>query len=295
MPYGTRSPSLSVAPDRGVPGPPAAALGRRRPDGGPRVATMAGQAVAGALLDGTLRIRDLPAAARVLGLPERGRYVVVAVGGGAVADRVAAHDAVVPADLCCRWHLGDRVDRAIVLLGPRDAETALGRLEHGPGSGRAGPVDPGRVRAGVGLPVEGLGALDVARRHADAALAVSGGAAAARLAEHLPAAMVRASPDLATALAARVLGSLLRLPEGERDALLGTLAVWLECGGPTQQAARRLGCHPNTVRNRLRRCELLTGRSLTRPVDVVEVGLALHTLELHTLELTANGVEGPGA
>lgn len=285
MPHATRSLPLSVAPDRRAPGTPAPAPERRPPDGGPRGATVAGQAVAGALLDGTLRIRELPEAARVLGLPQRGRYVVVAVGGGSVPDRVACHDAVVPADPSCRWHLGDQVDRAIVLLGSRDAEAGLDRLA--PGLGRPGLV--GRVRAGVGLPVDGLGALDVARRYADAALSVSGGAAA-RLHEHLPAAIVRASPDLATALAARVLGPLLRLPAGERDALLGTLAVWLECGGPTPQAARRLGCHRNTVRNRLRRCELLTGRCLTRPADVVEVGLALRTLEL-----TGHRVEEPGS
>ncbi|CAM5475457.1 helix-turn-helix domain-containing protein [Streptomyces hirsutus] len=34
-------------------------------------------------------------------------------------------------------------------------------------------------------------------------------------------------------------------------------------------------CHRNTVLNRLRRYEQLTGRSLSRPFDLVEVTLAL--------------------
>ncbi|NEE43896.1 PucR family transcriptional regulator, partial [Streptomyces sp. SID8455] len=34
-------------------------------------------------------------------------------------------------------------------------------------------------------------------------------------------------------------------------------------------------CHRNTVLNRLRRFEQLTGRCLTRPRDAVEVSLAL--------------------
>nr|AAD09317.1 orf4 [Streptomyces coelicolor A3(2)] len=49
-------------------------LGRRREN---RV-----RQLAAGLLDGTGRIADLPEAARALGLPEHGRYVVVAVAGG---------------------------------------------------------------------------------------------------------------------------------------------------------------------------------------------------------------------
>ncbi|MFE6134433.1 PucR family transcriptional regulator, partial [Streptomyces sp. NPDC056437] len=93
--------------------------------------------------------------------------------------------------------------------------------------------------------------------------------------EHLPAALVVSSPALGTALADRVLGPLLRLDPSDRDLLLDTLAVWLDCEGSAQRAGARLYCHRNTVLNRLRRCEQLTGRSLTRPADVVEFTLAL--------------------
>lgn len=264
-------PSPPVAPVEA--GPP---WSRRRAGPTPAGPTLAGAFLAGALLDGSLRTGDVPEAARVLGLPERGRYAVVAVAAGEAAERVAWHAVVVPADLTCRWHLGARADHGIVLLD--DGDAALDRLARGAAAHHPPRSVLGPVRAGVGLPVDGLGALDVARRHADVALAVCPRATVVRLHEHLPAALVQAGPDLAAALAARVLGPLLRLPAPERDVLLGTLAVWLEGDGATPQAARRLGCHRNTVRNRLLRCERLTGRSLARPADVVEVGLALSAL-----------------
>ncbi len=57
--------------------------------------------------------------------------------------------------------------------------------------------------------------------------------------------------------------------------LLDTLATWLACDGSAQRLSRRLYCHRNTVLNRLRRYEQLTGRSLSRPADLVEITLAL--------------------
>jgi DNA-binding PucR family transcriptional regulator len=40
-------------------------------------------------------------------------------------------------------------------------------------------------------------------------------------------------------------------------------------------SAEVLSCHPNTVRKRLRRIEERTGRSLSRPRDLIELSLAL--------------------
>ena len=246
------------------------------------------------LLDGTSRIADVPEAAAALGLPADGRYVVVAVSGGAVTERATRRDSVVPPDLVCRWHVGTRVDYGIVLLdgdahhdAHHDAhdDTALDRIAPRGTSHDPAPSAHDHVRTGVGLAVDGLGALDVARRHADVALAASPGSPTARLDDHLPAAMAAASPDLARALAARALGPLLRLRVAERDVLLATLDTWLECDGSAPRAARRLACHRNTVRNRLRRCEQLTGRSLARPADILEIGLALRALRLLRPEL----------
>ncbi len=253
---------------------------RPRPRAGTRPTAHRRRMLARSLLDGTIRVGDVPRAARLLGLPERARYVVVAVHGGDVTERASCRDVVVPGDLVCRWHLGARADHGIVLLDAERGESTLDRLARSVEAAPSATSGPGPVRAGVGLPVEGLGGLDAARRHADAALALGPGAEPARRHQHLPAAMVEGSPDLAAALAIRVLGPLLRLPAPERDVLLDTLGAWLEGDGPALQTAERLGCHRNTVRNRLQRCERLTDRSLTRPADVVEVGLALRAVRL---------------
>ncbi|MFJ6831219.1 PucR family transcriptional regulator [Streptomyces sp. NPDC091209] len=140
---------------------------------------------------------------------------------------------------------------------------------------------PPVARVGVSPVVEGLAAIGDARRLADTALRAcprSGGTVV--LEEHLPAALVVSAPVLGAALSERVLGPLLRLDLSDRDVMLDTLTAWLACDGSAQRAAGRLYCHRNTVLNRLRRCEQLTGRSLTRPADVVELSLALaaHTL-----------------
>ncbi|MET8288512.1 helix-turn-helix domain-containing protein [Streptomyces sp. NPDC051639] len=135
---------------------------------------------------------------------------------------------------------------------------------------------PPVARIGVSPVVEGLAAIGDARRLADTALRAcprSGGTVV--LEEHLPAALVVSAPVLGAALAERVLGPLLRLDPSDRDVMLETLTAWLACDGSAQRAAGRLYCHRNTVLNRLRRCEQLTGRSLSRPSDVVELSLAL--------------------
>jgi hypothetical protein len=221
--------------------------------------------LAAALLDGTSRIADLPETAERLCLPEHGRYVVVAVAGGRPQDPAPGGSVY--------WHAGVEADYAIVLLGDegeeesgRDPVVALAL----PTDGRAG------CRIGVGGAVTGLAAVKDARRLADLALSLcppEGGTV--RLAEHLPEALVVSCPELGATLTERVLGPLLRLEPSDRDVLLDTLVAWFACEGSAQRAGERLYCHRNTVLNRLRRCEQLIGRSLARPHDVVEVGLAL--------------------
>ncbi|MEV8599656.1 helix-turn-helix domain-containing protein [Streptomyces griseoviridis] len=146
----------------------------------------------------------------------------------------------------------------------------------GPRERTPGPAGAAGVRIGVGSAVNGLAAVGDARRFADLALSVCPAAGGTvRLEDEVPAALVVSSPDLGRTLAARVLGPLLRLDPADRDVLLDTLATWLDCDGSAQRAGERLYCHRNTVLNRLRRCEQLTGRTLTRPGDLVEISLAL--------------------
>lgn len=218
--------------------------------------------LAAALLDGTSRIADLPEAAEALGLPEQGRYAVVAVEGARSAGCAGAQALLAP-DVRAHWHTGADTDHGIVLVEGNAA--AIVPDEQPPG-----------VRVGVSGTVDGLAAVGEARRLADTALRLcpeAGGTV--RLTEHLPAALVASSPDLAAALTERLLGPLAALDPAEAEVLLDTLATWLACDGSAQRAGRRLYCHRNTVLNRLRRYEQLTGRSLSRPTDLVETTLAL--------------------
>ncbi|WP_410050015.1 helix-turn-helix domain-containing protein [Actinomadura sp. CNU-125] len=49
----------------------------------------------------------------------------------------------------------------------------------------------------------------------------------------------------------------------------------MRAGGSASRVADDLFCHRNTVQNRLRRLEELTGRSLAVPADVIDLGLAV--------------------
>ncbi|WP_030988332.1 PucR family transcriptional regulator [Streptomyces sp. NRRL WC-3744] len=215
--------------------------------------------LAAALLDGTGRIADLPETAQALGLPEQGRYVVVAVAGVRSADAVRA---LLPPSARVHWHTGPETEHGIVL-----AEDGVVPVPDQP---------PPGMRVGIGLPFDGLAGVGEARRLADTALRLCGDAGGTvRLDEHLPEALVVSCPELAGLLVERAFGPLAGLEPADADVLLDTLAAWLACDGSAQRASRKLYCHRNTVLNRLRRYEQLTGRSLSRPADLVEVALAL--------------------
>lgn len=259
-----------------------------------------------ALLGGTTRISDLPEIAAALDLPEQGRYAVAVVTGDGTGPRPvpSAEPATEPSgepvgepggDACpasqtafqtvagpeggrssggirVRWHATPEADFAIALLGPDGGpEDLVGAL--GPLSGR---------RVGVSSAVDGLAAVGEARRLAETALRSRpvAGDEVVLLHDHLPAALLVCSPELGAALTERVLGPVLRLEHTDRDLLLQTLTAWLECDESAQRAAARLCCHRNTVLNRLRRYERLTGRSLGRPREMVELSLALQARTL---------------
>jgi putative methionine-R-sulfoxide reductase with GAF domain len=64
------------------------------------------------------------------------------------------------------------------------------------------------------------------------------------------------------------------LADKEREMLFETFRAWQDNDASVRGAAAILICHPNTVRHRLRRIEKRTGRSLSRPRDIVELSLA---------------------
>lgn len=229
-----------------------------------------------ALLDGTARIADIPDAAAMLELPEDGRYVVVAASGaGAVTGPVVG----LPPGIHALRHISPDAEQVVVLLAdgaPEEANGGTSRADAELAALAAELTVPAGTRVGIGSAVTGLAALGEARRLAETALrACPRDGGVVLLDEHLPAALVVSSSRLGAALAERVLGPLDRLDPADRDLLVDTLRTWLEADGSAQRAGTRLYCHRNTVLNRLRRFEQLTGRSLARPADVVEISLAL--------------------
>ncbi|MCA3748330.1 MAG: helix-turn-helix domain-containing protein [Rubrobacter sp.] len=72
-----------------------------------------------------------------------------------------------------------------------------------------------------------------------------------------------------------LLGPLEEYDASNGTALLPTLREFLASGGRWQETARRLHIHVNTLRHRLARCEELTGRSLSRMDDRVDLYIAL--------------------
>ncbi|MER6780809.1 MULTISPECIES: helix-turn-helix domain-containing protein [unclassified Streptomyces] len=201
-----------------------------------------------------------------LGLPERGRFAVVVLAPGAAGAPAGS---------------GGPPEAA---AGPRvlwriraDGETGLVELGHHPLGSVRELLGPLGARAGVSPVVESPA--DLARAHRLAALALrtapaSGGPCTALLDERLPTALVASQAELAGRLRQVVLGPVLALPAEDRRVLLTTLGTWLTCQGSTTYAAQRLYCHRNTVSNRLRRLERLTGRTLSDPAHVVELALA---------------------
>ncbi|MFE2546973.1 helix-turn-helix domain-containing protein [Streptomyces sp. NPDC059355] len=206
-----------------------------------------------------------------LGLPERGRFAVVVLAPGAPGAPAGAGSEPAPAG-------------PPEAAGPRvlwriraDGETGLVELGHHPLGSVRELLGPLGARAGVSPVVESPA--DLARAHRLAALALrtapaSGGPCTALLDERLPTALVASQAELAGRLRQVVLGPVLALPAEDRRVLLTTLGTWLTCHGSTTYAAQRLYCHRNTVSNRLRRLERLTGRSLSDPAHVVELALA---------------------
>ncbi|RAY11309.1 PucR family transcriptional regulator [Actinomadura craniellae] len=232
------------------------------------------QAVVDALLEG--RGADgglLNTATTVLGLPAHGRYAVVVQG--------QRGDTALPP------HGGPAEARGMRFIWRMRADTVIALVSLGSaGIDELVEVLRSRTRCHTGISpvVEGLADLGRARWLADLALRTCSGPEPelARLDERLPSALVVSQPDLAGYLYQQALGGLTDVEPGYRDILVSTLTAWLDCNGSAGQAARRLYCHRNTVLNRLRRIEALTGRSLASPRDLVELVLALNAFTLRS-------------
>ncbi|MEO3807470.1 helix-turn-helix domain-containing protein [Sphaerisporangium sp. B11E5] len=243
------------------------------------------------LLEGAADGAVARSAAAALDLPERGRYAVVTIrlpvrhdhegarvnGNGAPSGYGGyggpARDARPETLGAMRllWRMRAQYEVAVVALG----EATLDELAEGMTAVVYGP-------AGVSPVVGGLVELAAARRLAELAMRTCEGCGPeiARLDRRLPSALVISQPELSGRLVSEVLGALQGLDPTDREVLLATLSAWLRCEGSAARAAGQLYCHRNTVFNRMRRLEQLTGRSLSRPRDIVELALALDASRL---------------
>ncbi|RJL36032.1 PucR family transcriptional regulator [Bailinhaonella thermotolerans] len=229
-----------------------------------------------ALVDALLEGRGgepalLPTVTRLLGLPARGRYAVVVLSQG---DALEGGGFDRPGDgggLRFVWRMRADAQIGLVALGAAGLDDLVEVLAP-------------RVRghAGISPVVESLADLGRARWLAELALRTCRAPETeiARLDRRLPEALIVSQPELSGRLAGEVLGGLDGVEPVFRAVLLSTLSTWIDCDGSAPRAASRLYCHPNTVLNRLRKIEELTGRSVTRPRHLAELALALsaHTL-----------------
>ncbi|MFI1397578.1 PucR family transcriptional regulator [Streptomyces sp. NPDC020681] len=203
-------------------------------------------------------------AATILDLPIDGRFAVAVVRAmppyGHVPDGVPDVRGV----RILRQTRGPR-DVLVAHLGDLPLDAFVSGLVPGPG-----------LRIGISPVVQGLDSLPRARDMADLAVDTCRfDGEIARLDSRLPDGLLVSRPDLSAALAHQVLRPMYDLEPADRDTLFDTLRIWIENGGSAAHAARHMYCHRNTVLNRLRRFEQITGMVLSRPRDLVQLTLAL--------------------
>jgi hypothetical protein len=139
-----------------------------------------------------------------------------------------------------------------------------------------------RGRVGVSPPTQYLGGVAEMLRLAELAAAAADPASCqvALFDENMVAALIVSAPDVSRRLADRVFGSLLALDPPNAEVLLETLRAYIEADGSVAAAAEKLYVHRNTVLNRIRRAEGLTGLDFARPRDVATLIIVLESLRL---------------
>lgn len=230
-------------------------------------------ALVGRLLDGRVQdAAELWDVAEALRLPHDSRYVVVALEiPGTSPEKVRAVESRLNrAGIPSAWRSltdGQTVVLGIVVVGGSARRPVLTEvLSHSWES-----------RVGISPQFDTLDSAQRAARFARLAMAgAPRGSSSVTAFEEAPVAVVAAStPDVLAEVSRSVLGTLNQLPDEDREVLVGTLRTWLARGGSTEATAKALFCHPNTVRYRLNRITEHTGRSLTDPLAVTELALAL--------------------
>jgi hypothetical protein len=208
-------------------------------------------------------------AASVLDMPLRGpRFVVVAAMDQAQTDPAPSADRVLDAaGFSAAWAVQARQESGLVCLTPEQSlDDAVAVL--------TGAAVGAVAVSGV---VDRFDEVAAAYRLAELTLQTlpAGYVGVALVTEHLPQALLAAASDVTTVLVQQTLGAVLELGEAEQRTYLDTLQVLLDCDGSYVAAARELFCHRNTVLQRAKRLQSLTGYSLSSPTDRLHLHLAL--------------------
>lgn len=208
-------------------------------------------------------------AASVLDMPLRGpRFVVVAAMEQPSTDPLNCVDrALDEAGFAAAWATQARQETGLVCLTPdQSLDEAVAVL-----------ADAAAGAVAVSPVVDRFDEVAASYRLAELTLRTlpAGHIGVARVTERLPQALLMAASDVAAVLVQQTLGAVLALPEPEQKTSLDTLQALLECDGSYAAAARRLFCHRNTVLQRGKRLQTLTGHSLSSPADRLNLHLAL--------------------
>ena len=191
----------------------------------------------------------------------------------AIHDGVEASDALGPVEdrldrlgITARWHVRSGVYYGL-LSGQLPGEKGLVGIfaSHAPG------------RMGVAMSTDGVAGFATAFQlaHRAAETVTRGTRRVVSVSDRLPEVLLAGSPQVAPRLLAETLGPILAQPGPQAQTLLDTLAALLRHDSSPTHAATELYCHRNTVIDRMKQIEQLTGRSLTDPRDKMLLGLAL--------------------
>jgi len=212
--------------------------------------------------------RSLWEVAQLLGLPQKGPYVVIAAQCPAIGKQAlrGVHSMLRSIDIFSAWRLLPDLQTGIAHV-PGDGERSallglLGRIATTP--------------VGVSPAYDDLADTAQALRYARVAVNARGRepGAVTVFDDSIIAVAAVSAPEVAKKVFDLVLGTFDDMTSDEKDVLFNTFRTWVDNDGSIPNTAALLFCHPNTVRYRLHRIEERTGRSLSVPRELAELCLA---------------------